>query len=142
MCERYLLVHLKRNSQIDHTKDNIKYSGFHMCWPDGQPIDVGFTHFCKIGLRAIFGKTALEDCCVKLIFKPITSRDENLPRLVKRFYIKKSNEVATIYLTSGDSTVISFSAKDDPNVLNWIGWDSLAEEKEQWFDFTSVKMPF
>ena len=50
---RTLRVLLQRYSSRDHVEEGISYEGYQFLWPDGRPLTVGLTAFCKHGQRLL-----------------------------------------------------------------------------------------
>ncbi len=84
---------LKRNKDNDTEKEDIKYSGFDICWPDGSPTQVNFGRFCQVGIRTIFGKTPFLDQDYEVVFqfRPVEKDDPSpiFPKPINAIFMKK-----------------------------------------------------
>jgi hypothetical protein len=142
---RTLRVLCRRDSARDRTEDNIQYEGYALFWPDGRPVAVGLTAFCKHGQRLLgLGRhlAGLRERLLDLIVFPLPDGDASLTRLpghrVRRFSIQREGRQGRLYFLDGTPTTVVFDLDhDEASVLHWIGLPALRDSERQWFDLAA-----
>jgi hypothetical protein len=110
---------------------------------------VGLEAFCQHGQRLLGLGRFLEgrlERLVEITYYPLNSRDCDLVRLpgrrVRRFYIERHGRIGRIHFLDGTPTTLLFDLRrDEPEVLHWIGLDSLGDGHRQWFDLAASPAP-
>lgn len=142
---RTLRVLCRRDSARDRVEDNIHYEGYELYWPDGRPVAVGLTAFCKHGQRLLgLGRhlAGLRERLLDLIVFPLENGEASLTRLpghrVRRFSIEREGRRGRLYFLDGTPTTVVFDLDHDESpVLHWIGLPALREGERQWFDLAA-----
>lgn len=152
---RTLRVLLRRDLSRDHVEEGIAYEGYQFLWPDGRPLTVGLTAFCKHGQRLLgLGRhmAGVRERLVDLIIFPLPNGEASLTRLpghrVRRFSIHREGRQGRLYFFDGTPTTVVFDLDhDEARVLHWIGLPALRDGERQWFDLaahpveTTVRTP-
>src|SRR4051794_5523400 len=112
---RTLTLLFRRDPSRDRETGMIQFEGYTPFWPDGKPVTVGMDAFCKYGQRLLGLGKYLAGCnekLVKLVFLPITGRDDDLNRIpghrVRRFYIHRTGTIGRIHFMDGTPTASVF----------------------------------
>jgi hypothetical protein len=142
---RTLRVLLRRDVSRDHAEEGISYEGYQFLWPDGRPLTVGLTAFCKHGQRLLgLGRhmAGARERLVDLIIFPLADGEASLTRLpghrVRRFSIRREGRQGRLYFFDGTPTTVVFDLDhDEARVLHWIGLPSLRDGERQWFDLAA-----
>jgi hypothetical protein len=142
---RTLRVLCRRDSARDRVEENIPYEGYALFWPDGRPVAVGLTAFCKHGQRLLgLGRhlAGLRERLLDLIIFPLPDGDAPLTRLpghrVRRFSLQREGRQGRLYFLDGTPTTVVFNLDhDEAPVLHWVGLPSLREGERQWFDLAA-----
>jgi hypothetical protein len=142
---RTLRVLCRRDSDRDRVEDNIVYEGYDFYWPDGRPVAVGLTAFCKHGQRLLaLGRhlAGARERLLDLIVFPLRDGEEGLTKLpghrVRRFAIQREGRQGRLYFLNGAPTTVIFDLDgDEPPVLHWIGLPALRDGERQWFDLAA-----
>jgi hypothetical protein len=142
---RTLRVLCRRDSDRDRVEDNIAYEGYDFLWPDGRPVAVGLTAFCKHGQRLLaLGRhlAGERERLLDLIVYPLHDGEEPLTRLpghrVRRFSIQREGRQGRLYFLNGTPTTVVFDLDgDEAPVLHWIGLPALRDGELQWFDLAA-----
>jgi hypothetical protein len=145
---RTLTILFRRDPSRDRQTEQIKFEGYEILWPDGQPVAVGVEAFCKHGLRLFGLGKHLADCrekLIKMICFPLEGRDDDLNRIpghrVRRFFIERQGESGRVYFMDGTATTMTFEVgRDEPVVLDWLGLSSLSDGERQWFDLAATDL--
>jgi hypothetical protein len=142
---RKIDVLLRRNSQNDGTSEDATYSGFDICWEDGQPAQVNLTRLCGIAVHQIFGDRAPHAGSFRVQFYLVPVDNRSAPRLAvprslkpRRVYFERQGPIAALHLANGFCTDIIFHQDDDPRMLRWIGLTQLANGQQQWADMVAL----
>src|SRR5690242_17067572 len=80
---RTLTLLFRRDPSRDRQTEQCNFEGYHVLWPDGQPVAIGVEAFCKHGMRLFGLGKYLAHCdekLVKLIYFPLDGRDDDLNR--------------------------------------------------------------
>ncbi len=149
---RSLTILFRRDPTQDGQRDNTRYEGYKVCWPDGRPVSVGINAFCKYGQRLLgLGKhlAGTHERLIKLLFLPLEGRDCDLNRIpgfrVRRMFLERTGHTGRLYFLDGTPTSIIFDMrKDETPVLNWLGLPALDDGEQQWFDLAAMpaEIPF
>lgn len=143
---RLLAITFRRNPEHDGQTDRIRYEGYHICWPNGQPVSVGFQRFCQLGSRLLglgrrmAGKDRL---LVEIGFHEVEGLESPLTRVAKgvrtrRFFLERHGPRGRIFFFNGTPTDMLFDENsDDPRVLSWLGWRTLEDGGRRWFDLSA-----
>ena len=142
--ERTLRVLLQRNPTQDR-HDQVALAGYEVLWPDGQPLSVGFSAFCKQGQRLLGLGRPLRgphELLVDLICVPLADREQRMTRMaghrVRRFCLRRSGRQARLHFLDGTPTAIVLDLdRDEPHVLHWVGVPALADGERLWFDLAA-----
>jgi hypothetical protein len=142
---RTLRVLCRRDSARDRVEDNIHYEGYSVLWPDGRPVAVGLTAFCKHGQRLLgLGRhlAGMRERLLDLIVFPLPDGEASLTRLpghrVRRFSIQREGRCGRLFFLDGTPTTVVFDLdRDETPVLHWIGLPSLLDGERQWFDLAA-----
>jgi hypothetical protein len=145
---RTLRVLLRRDPSRDRIEEDIRYEGYIMLWPDGRPVAVGLTAFCKHGQRLLgLGRhlAGARERLLDLIVFPLPDGEASLTRLpghrVRRFSIRREERQGRLFFLDGTPTTVVFDLDhDEAPVLHWIGLPSLREGERQWFDLAARPM--
>ncbi len=143
---RTLTVVFRRDPSRDHQKEQIKFEGYSVFWPDGRPVTVGLDAFCKHGQRLLGLGKHLAGCrekLVTLVYLPLSGLEDDLHRIpghrVRRFYLERQGQIGRLHFMNGTPTTITFDlSQDDSRVLHWIGLPNLEDGDHQWFDLAAV----
>jgi hypothetical protein len=142
---RTLTVLFRRDPSRDRQREQIRFEGYQVFWPDGRPVAVGLDAFCSYGQRLLglgrFLKGTTEKH-IELICFPLRGREDSLTRLpghrVRRFYIQRQGREGRIHFIDGTPTQAVFDlGRDEYRVLHWIGLTALADGEGQWFDLAA-----
>jgi hypothetical protein len=142
---RTLRVLLRRDLSRDHVQEGIPYEGYQFLWPDGRPLTVGLTAFCKHGQRLLgLGRhmAGARERLVDLIIFPLADGEAPLTRLpghrVRRLSLRREGRQGRLYFFDGTPTTVVFDLdRDEARVLHWIGLPSLRDGERQWFDLAA-----
>ena len=142
---RTLRVLCRRDSDRDRVEDNIRYEGYDFIWPDGRPVAVGLTAFCKHGQRLLrlgHHLAGARERLLDLIVFPLVDGEASLTRLpghrVRRFSIERQGRQGRLYFLDGTPTTVVFDLDgDEAPVLHWIGLPALRDGERQWFDLAA-----
>ena len=142
---RTLRVLCRRDSARDRVEETIHYEGYELFWPDGRPVAVGLTAFCKHGQRLLgLGRhlAGLRERLLDLIVFPLPDGEASLTRLpghrVRRFSIQREDRRGRLYFLDGTPTTVVFDLdRDEAPVLHWIGLPALHDGERQWFDLAA-----
>jgi hypothetical protein len=140
--ERKLTVMFRRDAAKDRQREEIRYEGYDLLWPDGRPVGVGIDAFCKHGQRLLGLGKYLAGCSerlVELACYPLCGREADLTRLpgcrVRRFFLERTGHQGRIHFLDGTPTAAVFDLHhDEPTVLQWIGLPHLGDGERQWLD--------
>ena len=147
---RHLTVLFRRNPAGDGTRERIRYEGYRIFWPDGQPVAAGVDRFCQQGCRLLgLGRWMkdLTEQLVELITYPVDGLDAPLTRTepgvrCRRFYLERNARRARMFFFNGSPTDIEFDAEeDDPRVVEWLGLSTLEDGERLWFDLSARSLP-
>jgi len=142
---RTLRVLLRRDSSRDRVEESLSYEGYQFLWPDGRPLTVGLTAFCKHGQRLLgLGRrmAGAGEQLVDLILFPLADNEAALTRLhghrVRRFSLRREGRQGRLHFFDGTPTTVVFDLDhDEARILHWIGLPSLSEGEQQWFDLAA-----
>src|SRR5690242_19145347 len=142
---RTLRMLFRRNPSRDRVEERIHYEGYEAVWPDGRPVAVGLTAFCKHGQRLLgLGRhlAGEQERLVDLILFPLPNNEASLTRLpghrVRRFSIQREGRQGRLYFLDGTPTTVVFDLdQDEAAVLRWVGLPDLHEGERQWFDLAA-----
>jgi hypothetical protein len=143
---RTLTMLFRRDPAKDKNRENIHYEGYQPYWPDGRTVGIGVDAFCKHGQRLLgLGKhlAGCEERLLKLVFLPLSGRDDDLNRIpghrVRRFFIERRGQSGRLHFLDGTPTSIVFEiGRDETRVLNWVGLPSLEDGETLWFDIAAM----
>lgn len=143
--KRTLKILFRRDPSRDRQDERIQYEGYQMFWPDGRPVAVGLSAFCKHGQRLLgLGRylNGYTERLIDLLCFPLHSREDDLTRLpghrVRRFFIQRSGRQGRIHFLDGTPTDTVFDIlRDEARVLHWIGLSSLRDGERQWMDLAA-----
>jgi len=146
---RSLQVLLSRDASRDSQHGQTYLEGYAILWPDGRPLSVGFSAFCKQGLRLLGLSRQLDGCqerLVELLYFPLAGLEERLTRLggyrVRRFFLLRSGQQGLLHFFNGTPTAIVLDLdRDEPQVLSWIGLPDLRDGEAGWFDLAARPVP-
>lgn len=142
---RKIDVLLRRNTRNDGTSEDATYTGFDICWEDGQPAQLNLARLCGIAVRQIFGNqipdpgshrvqfhlVPVENCCAPRL---------EVPRSLKprRVYFERQGPSAALHLANGFRTDVVFHQDDDPRMVRWVGLTQLSHGLQQWVDMVAL----
>ena len=142
---RKIDVVLRRNAGNDCTSEEAKYTGFDICWEDGQPAQVSLARMCGIAVRQIFGDQTPPPGSHRVQFYLVPVEDPCAPRLAvprslkpRRVYFERQGPSAALHLANGFRTDIVFHQNDDPRMLRWVGLRQLSHGQQQWVDMLAL----
>ncbi|MER3415851.1 MAG: hypothetical protein C4297_06520 [Gemmataceae bacterium] len=147
---RYLTVRFERDPAQDGEKDKIRYEGYRIFWPNGEPVGVSLKRFCQQGCRLIgLGKRMQGrlHLLVELGIHPVSGLEAPLTRLgpgvrTRRLFLERRRSQGRIHFFNGTATDIIFDLRhDDPRVLYWLGLPSLSDGNRMWFDLSARTLP-
>jgi hypothetical protein len=138
---RILLV---RRRESDQSNGLAVFTGFDICYPDGQPISVGLRRFCHVGTRLLLGRARdVDRALVRITLYPVASLEATLTRpesgvRCRRFYaLRNGNEIRLHFLNGTPTEVVFDDRKDDPVVLHWLRSSHIRPDTPFWFDLAS-----
>jgi hypothetical protein len=142
---RTLCLLLRRDPSQDRVEEEVRYEGYKALWPDGRPVAIGLTAFCKHGVRLLgLGRHLAGDRerLVDLIVFPLPDGEASLTRLpghrVRRFSICREGRQGRLFFLDGTPTTVVFDLdRDEAAVLHWIGLPALHDGERQWFDLAA-----
>jgi hypothetical protein len=142
---RTLEVLFRRDPSKDRQREQVRYEGYQVLWPDGQPVAVGLDAFCQHGQRLLGLGRHLAGCrerLLELICFPLHCREDDLTRIpghrIRRFCLERHGRNGRIHFLDGTPTDIVFElGRDEPRVLHWIGLTHLRDGESQWFDLAA-----
>lgn len=142
---RSLTILFRRDPSKDRQRNDIKFEGYEVLWPDGRQVAVGLDAFCKHGQRLLGLGKFLSGCTerlIELICYPLSGREDNLTRIpghrVRRFFLKRQGNRGRVHFLDGTPTETVFEiGKDERSVLEWIGLLDLHEGADMWFDLAA-----
>ena len=142
---RTLRMLFRRDPSRDRVEDRIHYEGYDVVWPDGRPVTIGLTAFCKHGQRLLgLGRhlAGARERLVDLILFPLPDGEAALTRLpghrVRRFSIQREGRQGRLYFLDGTPTTVIFDLdQDEARVLHWVGLPTLRDGERQWFDLAA-----
>lgn len=142
---RTLRVLCRRDSSRDRVEDNIRYEGYDFFWPDGHPVAVGLTAFCKHGQRLLrlgHHLAGARERLLDLIIFPQPDGEAAMTRLpgqrVRRFSLQRHGRQGRVYFFDGTPTTIVFDLDhDEAPVLHWVGLTGLRDGERLWFDLAA-----
>lgn len=143
---RWLTVLFRRNPEHDDQCDRIRYEGYHICWPDGEPVSLGFGRFCQQGTRLLGLGRRMQGKAEQLVevgLHPVHGLEAPLTRLgpgarCRRFFLERRADAGKIFFFNGSPTEVEFHArKDEPRVLEWLGLPDLRHGERLWFDLSA-----
>jgi hypothetical protein len=142
---RKIDVLLRRNSRNDDTSEDATYTGFDICWENGQPAQVNLARLCGIAVHQIFHNQIPHEGSFHVQFYLVPVENRGAPRLAvprslkpRRVYIERQGPVAALHLANGFCTDIIFHQDDDPRMLHWIGLTQLSDGQQQWADMVAL----
>ncbi len=142
---RALTLLFRRDPSRDHLCGTVHFEGYHILWPNRQPVAIGLEAFCMHGQRLLgLGRylAGHREKLVELLWFPLRDRDDDLTRLpghrVRRFQLQRHGDAGRVYFLNGTPTQTVFEMdRDDPRVLDWVGLPSLDPGGSQWFDLAA-----
>lgn len=142
---RSLRMLFRRDPVRDRVEEGIRYEGYDFAWPDGRPVAVGLTAFCKHGQRLLgLGRhlAGSRERLVDLLLFPLADAEAALTRLpghrVRRFALEREGRQGRLYFFDGTPTTVIFDLdRDEEAVLHWTGLPSLRDGERQWFDLAA-----
>jgi hypothetical protein len=142
---RTLTVLFRRDPSRDRQREQIRFEGYQVFWPDGRPVAVGLNAFCTHGQRLLGLGRHLRDRTerrLELSCYPLRGREDHLTRIpglrIRRFLLQRTGGLGRIHFIDGTPTDAVFDlGRDEARVLNWIGLSSLADGEGQWFDLAA-----
>ncbi len=142
---RRLTVLFRRDPLRDREREQIRFEGYEVFWPDGRPVAVGLDAFCSYGQRLLgLGKHlhGRGERLIELICYPLAGREDDLTRLpghrVRRFYLERQATAGRIHFIDGTPTQVVFDlCRDEARVLRWIGLTTLRDGEGQWLDLAA-----
>lgn len=145
MISRSLTILFRRDPSKDRQKQDIKFEGYQVLWPDGRRVTVGLDAFCKHGQRLLGLGKFLSGCSerlIELVCYPLSGREDNLTRIkghrVRRFCLKRQGNRGRVHFLDGTPTETVFEmGRDERKVIEWIGLNGLAEGADLWFDLAA-----
>lgn len=142
---RILRVLFRRDPSRDRVEKGISYEGHDVLWPDGRPVAVSLTAFCKHGQRLLgLGRhlAGARERLVDLIIFPLPDGEAPLTRLpghrVRRFSIQRQGRQGRLYFLDGTPTTVIFDLdQDEAPILHWVGLPTLGDGERQWLDLAA-----
>lgn len=134
---------LERRRERDQSNGLAVFTGFDICYPDGQPISVGLRRFCLVGTRLLLGKARVDRALVRLTLYPVASLEATMTRpgrgvRCRRFYtLRNGNEIRLHFLDGTPTEVVFNDRLDDPVVLHWLRSGHIRPDTPFWFDLAS-----
>jgi len=142
---RKIDVLLRRNTHNDSTSKDAEYTGFDICWEDGQPAQVNMARLCGIAIRQIFGDQIPPAGSYRVQYYLVPIGDRSAPRLAvprslkpRRVYFERQGSIAALHLANGFCTEIKFHQDDDPRMLRWVGLPQLSQGQQKWADIVAI----
>ncbi|MCC6420922.1 MAG: hypothetical protein IT429_22025 [Gemmataceae bacterium] len=142
---RALTILFRRDPSRDREHGRIRFEGYRIFWPDGNPIDVGLDALCLHGPRLLgLGRhlAGRVERLLELVCFPLRGREDELTRLpggrVRRFYLERCGRVGRLHFLDGTPTETVFEeGRDDPRVLGWIGLPDVPHGGRLWLDIAA-----
>jgi hypothetical protein len=142
---RKLTILFRRDPSRDRQRERIRYEGYQVMWPDGQPVDVGLDAFCRHGQRLLgLGRhlSGRPERLIEMVFFPLSGLEDDLTRVpgarVRRFFMERQGRVGRVHFMDGTPTDAVFVlGRDEPRVLTWVGLPTIRDGERQWFDLAA-----
>jgi hypothetical protein len=142
---RKLRLLFRRNPDRDRFVKGIRFEGYDVLWPDGQPLSLMIDSFCTHGQRLLgLGKrlAGAAERLVDMICVHLSHKEADLTRIpghrVRRFCMERIGKNGRVYFFDGTPTTILFDLdQDEPAFLNWLGLTSLLDGEKLWFDLAA-----
>jgi hypothetical protein len=124
------------------------FSDYDIFWPDGRPVCLGLSRFCRFGSRLLLGrKFEGETILVRLTVYPLAGLNAALTRRgtavrCRRLYALHYGNTIRLHFLDGTPTEAVFHAgSDEPQVLRWLQADRMGPGEPFWFDLASQTLP-
>jgi hypothetical protein len=135
-------VLFRRDPSRDRQRNQIRFEGYQVCWPNGEPVTVGLDGFCTQGQRLLGLGRHLAGCSerlIELVCLPLSGREDDLTRIpghrVRRFCLQRQGRTGRLHFLDGTPTETVFVlGRDEYPVLEWIGLPYLRDGERQWLD--------
>ncbi len=142
---RTLTILFRRDPARDRHADEVHYEGYEMFWPDGRPLAVGLSAFCRHGQRLMgLGRhlAGRSERLIQLKCFPLKGREDELTRMsgyrVRRFYLERRGDVGRLHFLDGTPTSATFElGRDEFRVLYWVGLLGLRDGERLWIDLAA-----
>ena len=142
---RRIDVLLRRNARNDAASEDATYTGFDICWEDGQPAQLNLSRLCGIAVRQIFGDQVPDSGSHRAQFHLVPVENGCAPRLAvprslkpRRVYFERQGPSAALHLANGFRTDVEFHQDDDPRMVRWVGLSQLSHGVPQWVDMVAL----
>src|SRR5262245_23349479 len=140
-----LTILFERDCTRDRQEERVRFEGYRVLWPNGQPVSVGMDAFCTHGQRLLSLGRHLNGVAqrpVDLLCFGLGERDDPLTKLpghrVRRFCLKRTGSQGRVHFLDGTPTTMVFDLEqDDPQVLDFFGLTTLPDGGERWFDLAA-----
>src|SRR5262245_61108225 len=121
---RAVTVLFRRVPNRDRRENEIKFEGYQLFWPDGDPVTIGLEALCKYGQRLLGLGRHMAGCderLLNLVVYPLHSREDNLTRIpgcrVRRFCLHRSGREGRVHFIDNTPTAVVFDlVRDEPRV--------------------------
>ncbi len=146
IASRHLTLVFRRNPDHDGQQERIRYEGYHICWPDGRPVSLGFQRFCQQGSRLLGLGRRMQGKAEQLIevgYHPVEGLEAPLTRpgpgiRCRRFFLERGDRRGKVFFFNGSPTEMEFDVdQDDRRVVDWLGLQQLQEGERSWFDLSA-----
>jgi hypothetical protein len=132
---------LRRRRERDELSQQIRYAGYDIYWPCGQPVGLGLRRFCQQGTRLLLGRSRdPEEALVRLRLYPVDGLEAPLTRpgpgvRCRRFYALDQRETIQLFFFTGAPTEVHFDRRrDEAAVLDWLQAARIRHGTPFWFD--------
>ena len=142
---RTLTLLFRRDPRRDHRHGAVAYQGYQVLWSDGRAVAVGVEGLCRHGQRLLgLGRQLAgpPERLIELLCYPLAGAEGPLTRApgarVRRLFLARSGGRGRLHFLDGTPTAVVFDlARDEPDVLDWVGLSALGEGQRQWLDLAA-----
>jgi hypothetical protein len=139
-----LTVLFQRRPGTEQVRRGVAFSEYDIFWPDGRPVRLGLSRFCKFGARLLLGRRYEGDTAlVKVTLHPVAGLEASLTRpgggvRCRRLYAVRRGDAIRLHFLDGTPTEAVFhAAADEPTVLRWLQAERMQPGEPFWFDLAS-----
>jgi hypothetical protein len=139
-----LILLFQRRPGTEHARGGITSSEYDIFWPDGQPVRLGLSRFCKVGARLLLGRRHEGGAAlIRITLHPVARLEAALTRpghrvRCRRLFALRHGDTIRLHFLDGTPTDAVFDAsRDEPIVLRWLHAECMRPGEPFWFDLAS-----